>query len=136
MKDAYILDSFAVLVYHYGERGKEKVKELLLKAEKGDSTGYFHWINLGEVYYILHREEGEGIANRAIALIKRWPVGLVLPDERNFLLATRIKAKYPISYADSFVVATALSKGARIVTGDPEFKKIEKITPIFWIKEI
>jgi predicted nucleic acid-binding protein len=136
VKDAYILDSFAVLAYHYGERGKEKVKELLLKSEKGDTQGYFHWINAGEVYYILHREEGEGIANRAIALIKRWPISLVLPDEGNFLLAARIKAKHPISYADAFVVATALSKEGRIVTGDPEFKKVEKVAPILWIKEI
>ena len=136
MKCAYILDSFAVLAYHYGEKGKDKVKELLLKAEKGDSKGYFHWVNMGEVYYILHREEGEGIANRAIALIKRWPISLVLPDEGNFLLAARIKAKYPISYADAFVVATALTNSAKIVTGDPEFKRVERIAPILWIREI
>lgn len=136
MKDIYIFDSFAVLAYHYGEAGKEKVKELLLKAEKGEVEGYFHWINIGEVYYILHKEEGEGVANRAIALIRRWPLTFVLPDEGNFLFAARIKAKYPISYADAFVVATAINKRARIVTGEPEFKKVEKIASMLWIKKV
>ncbi len=41
---------------------------------------------------------------------------------------------HPISYADAFVVATALNKGATIVTGDPEFKNVEYMVPIHWIR--
>ncbi len=37
-----------------------------------------------------------------------------------------IKAFYPISYADSFAAALAMIKGCSLLTGDPEFKSLEK----------
>ncbi|MFQ5486069.1 MAG: PIN domain-containing protein [Desulfobacterales bacterium] len=47
--------------------------------------------------------------------------------------ASEIKAEYAISYADCFAVATAQKLGASIVTGDPEFKKVESLVKIEWI---
>ncbi len=38
-----------------------------------------------------------------------------------------------ISYADAFLLATALREKATIVTGDPEFKKVQSLSPIEWI---
>ncbi len=52
---------------------------------------------------------------------------------QDVLEASRIKATYSISYADCFVVATALKENAPIVTGDPEFKKVQEIVTIEWI---
>jgi ribonuclease VapC len=48
--------------------------------------------------------------------------------------AAEIKAEYPISYADSFAVACAIEHGATIVTGDPEFKHVEHLVKIEWIR--
>jgi hypothetical protein len=39
--------------------------------------------------------------------------------------AAFIKWNTPIGYADCFVVATAQQYNVEIITGDPEFKKIE-----------
>lgn len=47
--------------------------------------------------------------------------------------ASEMKAKYAISYADCFAAATALEYEASIITGDPEFKKLEDIVKIEWI---
>ncbi len=47
--------------------------------------------------------------------------------------ASKIKARYPISYADCFAVATALRENATIVTGDPEFKTVQKLVEIDWL---
>jgi ribonuclease VapC len=47
--------------------------------------------------------------------------------------AAEIKADYPISYADCFAVASALDQSAEIVTGDPDFKKVEHLVKINWI---
>ena len=47
--------------------------------------------------------------------------------------AAEIKADYPISYADSFAVACARDQSAEIVTGDPDFKKVEHLVKIHWI---
>jgi hypothetical protein len=38
-----------------------------------------------------------------------------------------IKAQYAISYADAFVVALAQELQAKIVTANPEFKKVESL---------
>jgi len=46
--------------------------------------------------------------------------------------AARIKSKYPISLAECFVVS-AIKEKAPLVTGDPEFKKLEKEVKIMWI---
>ncbi|MFH2074539.1 MAG: PIN domain-containing protein, partial [Pseudomonadota bacterium] len=50
------------------------------------------------------------------------PVGLVDATKERVLSAARVKAQYPVSYADAFVVATAIEFTATIITGDPEFK--------------
>jgi ribonuclease VapC len=41
--------------------------------------------------------------------------------------AAEVKAEYVISYADCFAVATAEQLSASIITGDPEFKKVEHL---------
>jgi predicted nucleic acid-binding protein len=68
-------------------------------------------------------------AQRPVALIlgADQKVSNALPD---VLEAARIKARYAIAYADCFAVATALREGAPIVTGDPQFKKVEDIVQV------
>jgi predicted nucleic acid-binding protein len=61
------------------------------------------------------------------------PIDIILPDSDLIWKAAEIKADYSISYADSFAAATALSKGAAILTGDPEFKKLKGIVSVEWI---
>ena len=38
------------------------------------------------------------------------------------------------SYADAFAVAAAVQKKALLVTSDPEYKKVEKLIKILWLK--
>lgn len=47
--------------------------------------------------------------------------------------AAELKGSYAISYADAFLLATALREKAAIVTGGPEFKKVEFLCPIEWV---
>jgi ribonuclease VapC len=49
------------------------------------------------------------------------------------LEAARIKARFPISYADAFAVATAIRMGAAILTADTEFRAVEHLVPIDWL---
>ncbi len=46
--------------------------------------------------------------------------------------AAEYKAEFSISYADCFALAAAIKQKAAIVTGDPEFKKVEHIVEIVW----
>ncbi len=49
------------------------------------------------------------------------------------LAAARLKARFPISYADAFAAATALRAGAQLVTGDDEFHARDDIVDIVWL---
>jgi predicted nucleic acid-binding protein len=48
--------------------------------------------------------------------------------------AARIKAEYPLSFADCFTVTTARREGARLITLDSEFKEVEYLIDLEWIK--
>ena len=123
---AYVLDSFAILAYFEGEPGMARVRTLLTEATKGTLTRYMSVINLGEVLYIVEREQGLVAAQRALAALDQLPIQ-VEPAERSVVLAAaRLKAQYPISYADAFAVVAAQECQAVLLTGDPEFKSVEK----------
>jgi uncharacterized protein len=77
------------------------------------------WINLGEVFYIVHRATGVERA-RAVTVDLRHQLQLDLPSESRVLEAASIKARYPLAYADAFAIATAVAHGASLLTGDPE----------------
>jgi ribonuclease VapC len=47
--------------------------------------------------------------------------------------AAEYKAQYSISYADCFILTSAIEHKAIIVTGDPEFKKVEHLVDIIWV---
>jgi predicted nucleic acid-binding protein len=56
---------------------------------------------------------------------------IVLPfvsriDEELLLTPTALKAEYPISYADSYAAALAQISNASLLTGDPEFRRLEE----------
>ena len=129
----YVLDSFAILAYFAEEEGADVVEDLLNKAEKGEAKLYMNYVNLGEVYYILFREKDVNEANEGVVLIKRKPIDFAQVDERIALIAGRVKATYSMSYADAFVVATAIVKEAKIVTGDPEFESVD--LQVLWIRQ-
>ena len=47
--------------------------------------------------------------------------------------AVEYKAEYSISFADCFALASAIEYKATLVTGDPEFKKVEHLVEIVWL---
>jgi predicted nucleic acid-binding protein len=66
------------------------------------------WINLGEVFYVVHRATGAARA-RAVVAHLRHRLSLDVPTEARELEAAAIKARHALAYADAFAVATALS---------------------------
>lgn len=77
------------------------------------------WINLGEVYYTVHRAAGAAEANATLALLRPL-VALDAATADRVMAATRIKAVHPVAYAHAFAVATAAAHDAVLLTGDPE----------------
>ncbi len=131
--ERYVLDSYAILCYLKHETNSLKVKRILQNADKNRNVIYLNWINLGEIYYIIAKSISKKKAIESINLIKHLPIQLIECTAELILNAAEIKSNYPMSYADSFVVATAKNFGAKAVTGDKEFKSVEKIISVLWI---
>ncbi|RLI85283.1 MAG: PIN domain nuclease [Archaeoglobales archaeon] len=108
----YVLDSFALLAYFGDEEGADVVENIFNMAKKGEANVYMSYVNLGEVYYIIYREEGVDKANETLALIKRLPIEFVEVNDKIALTAARVKATHRLSYADAYVVATAIDRDA------------------------
>jgi predicted nucleic acid-binding protein len=108
------LDSWAVL------RWLEGVNPAATRVEKAlRSRPVMSWINLGEVFYVIHRAASEVDATEVVRDL-RHRLEMDLPDERRILEAATIKARHAVAYADAFAVATAVAHGASLMTGDPE----------------
>jgi uncharacterized protein with PIN domain len=98
---SYVLDSFAVLAYLEGEPGMVRVRTLLTKATKGALALHLSIINLGEILYIVEREQGLAAAQRTLAALDQLPVQVQPADRNVALLAARMKVRYSISYAET-----------------------------------
>ena len=122
-----------MLVFFQKEKGYDKVFQLLEKAPPPETAKFLNAINLGEIIYIVKREFGDRKKMEILAHIAR--MGLTILPVPNALIfqAAEYKAQYPLSYADCFVLASALEQKAVIVTGDPEFKKVEHLVEIYWV---
>ncbi|MFH1826681.1 MAG: type II toxin-antitoxin system VapC family toxin [bacterium] len=132
-KQRYVLDTFAILTYMKEEPGWQIVRDVIWQAFRGAPLLFLNVVNLGEFYYIVYRAFGAVMADRATSMIKMWPLKLVNVKEDIALIAGRMKAENKISYADAYVVATALTKKAKIITGDREFKALEELVDIYWL---
>jgi len=134
--DTFVLDSYALIGYLEDEPFAQWFQQILLSARKKQCKLYLHAIQLGEVYYIILREQGKQIADLAYARIKDFPISLIETIDENLLLsAASIKASFPLSYADAFAAALAKIHDAVLLTGDPEFKILETkgIIKIKWL---
>ncbi len=133
MKRRNLLDSSALLAFLNHEGGFEKVRDLLRSARARREPLLMNEMNVGEVYY---RTAKDISLDRAEAVLKRlsiMPILWVSNTSEQVLEAARLKAIFPISYADAFAVATAQREQATLVTGDRDFRAVEHLIPILWI---
>jgi predicted nucleic acid-binding protein len=94
-------------------------------------------ISWGEIYYSIVRGASQEIADAKAHEIGGMRIELV-PVETDDLQLVRqaalFKATKKMSYADCFAAALAKIKNAELVTGDPEFKAVEKdLKKIRWL---
>jgi len=132
-KGPFIFDSYTLLKFFQKEKGYEKVIRLLEEIRKTGVAKYINAINLGEIIYSTKKEFGDQKKLEVLANIERLNF-TILPISNDLIFqAAEYKAQYAISYADCFALASALEHKAILVTGDPEFKKVEHLVDIVWI---
>jgi len=132
-KGPFLFDSHALLKFFQREPGHEQVARLLELAHRTKSQKLLCAINLGEIIYATKRTFGDQKKIEILAHIERLGI-TILPVPNNLIFqAAEFKADYSISYADCFALASALEHKASIVTGDPEFRKVEHLVNIMWV---
>jgi uncharacterized protein len=134
MPAAQILDSHALLKFLRDEPGAEAVAQILEKAGERDRPVHMTEVNYAEVQYMIRRKDGDAawrtIASELIAApIEFHPADRCLADR-----AAEFKVRFKISLADAFAAALTKEKEGELVTGDPEFKALEKEIKISWLK--
>jgi predicted nucleic acid-binding protein len=121
----YVLDSYALIAYFEAEPGSERIHELLEASKEGKCHLYISVVNLGELIYVTERERGLSRAHETLARVDELPIEVIDADRSLTLAAAHLKAECPVAYADCFAAALCNIKGATLITGDPEFRKVK-----------
>lgn len=133
MSEKLVLDSFALVSLYHREPGWQVVQRALYDQEKARTRALLSWINWGEFCYIVRRRVGPAKTMEALRLLEQLPVELFPVDQALVRAAAEIKSEHALSYADAFCVATAQRVDATVLTGDSEFKSVERLIKIRWL---
>ena len=129
-----VLDSWALIAFFEDEPAAEAVEKILEHAAAEKHKLLISVVNWGEIYYNTMREVSEAAAEQKLREIGAMPIEVVGADQHLTKLAAHYKATKRMSYADCFGAALAKIRNAEFVTGDPEFKEVEKEIKINWLK--
>jgi len=133
MADRLVLDAFALLAYLQEEPGHERVLRLLEDAASERVSLSMCTVNFGEVLYWLERRRGAAAALALAANVRGLPVRLVDADLDLTVRAARVKAVSPVSLADAYAAALAQRLEAAVLTGDPDFQRLEGAVAVQWL---
>ncbi|HEY5042292.1 MAG TPA: type II toxin-antitoxin system VapC family toxin [Verrucomicrobiae bacterium] len=129
-----VLDSWALIAFFEDEPAAEAVEKILEQAAAERHKLLISVVNWGEVYYNTRRKVSEAAAEQKLREIAAMPIEVVEAGLHLTKQAAIYKAACKMSYADCFGAALAKIKNAEFVTGDPEFKAVEKEIKINWLK--
>jgi predicted nucleic acid-binding protein len=130
---AKVLDSFALIAYFRDEPGAEAMENLLVAAGKKDTPMHMTDVNYAEVKYSIVKKDGAAAWEEAAKILQGLPIDFHSTSRAMADTAADFKARFQISLADAFAAALAKEKKAELVTGDPEFKALEKEIKIIWL---
>ena len=129
-----VLDSHALVAYYRDEPGAELVETLLTKAASSERPLHMTEVNYAEAKYVLIRKDGLDAWHASARILAGLPIEFHPADRRLADLAADFKSRFKMSLADAFAAALAKEKKAELITGDPEFKALEKEIKVSWLK--
>ena len=134
----YVLDSSAMIAFFRKETGAEKVKALLHQSALSECTLYMHNASVAEFYYDVLYTLSQSDSEQVLDKVAGYPINFIENISSNFIKQIGyFKTNYKISFADSFVLASAKLNDAKVLTSDHhEFDVIEKSGDIMfeWIR--
>jgi ribonuclease VapC len=130
--DVYALDAHPIVGAFRGEAFRPLVQECIEQAKRGTVELRLTTVNAGEIVYGVERAMGRDAGEDALRGIQVW-TEIVVPDLELSLRAAWLKLRGGISYADCFAAALAHRDGLPLLTGDPEFHRVEDVIKIAWL---
>lgn len=128
-----VLDSWAIMAFLEDEPAAERVADLIADAAEQGTTVLMSVINVGEVWYTVARRRSARDADQTLRWLSEMGIVIVDADMKLTQIAATYKAKGGISYADTFAAALTKQQKATLITGDHEFKQLEKEITITWL---
>jgi predicted nucleic acid-binding protein len=128
-----VLDSYALLAFLFGERGHQRVLDLLQRMAAASQALLVAAPNWAEVRYVSQRKVGAARWVEAREKLLGLPLDIIPADQTLAEIAGEIKATRSMSLADCFAAALARQRRAELYTGDPEFRQVEKDISIIWL---
>jgi predicted nucleic acid-binding protein len=119
-----VLDTSAIFALTDNEPGADQVQAHIVDAIAGNVRLYGSFVTLTEVHYITLQEQGEQVARERLADLSALPIQWLHSDVPLCGEAAKLKAVNRISFADSFVAATALRFDAILLHRDPELRSL------------
>lgn len=129
----YVLDSFALLAFFQDEAGADSMERLLERAQRGEVRLAMTVANLGEVFYRTIRNFGMERAEEVLGRMEEYPIELVDVDRELALRSAYLKGSFRMAYCDCLAAALAQRLGGVIITGDPDFRQVERLVAVEWI---
>ena len=128
-----VLDSWAILEWMSGRQpATDFVARLLAEGEEGHARLLMSAINVGEVYYFLWKHHSAELAETWRESSATLPATIEVPGGEDIWNAASLKARFPMAYADGFAAALAQKYNCPLVTGDPEFGRVNRLD-LDWI---
>jgi len=131
---AKVLDSFALIAFFRDEPGAETMEDMLVTAGKKDTPLLMTDVNYAEVKYSIVKKDGAEAWAEAAKVLQGLPIDFHSTTRALADTVADLKARFKLSLADAFAAALAKEKRAELVTGDPEFKPLEKEIKVHWLK--
>jgi predicted nucleic acid-binding protein len=131
---AKVLDSFALIAYFRDEPGAETMEDLLVTAGKKDNPLLMTDVNYAEVKYSIVKKDGAAAWAEAAKVLQGLPIDFHSTSRALADTAADFKARFKLSLADAFAAALAKERRAELVTGDLEFKPLEKEIKVQWLR--
>lgn len=120
----FLLDTSALLTLRDDEPGAERVSELLIASQGGGEPCHGCFISQMEILYRVWKDEGETAGRDAYQACLNLPIQWLHESAPLLERAAAVKACFPVSVADAWIVAAALELGATLVHNDPEFERV------------
>jgi predicted nucleic acid-binding protein len=134
VREPLVLDSFALVSLFHRESGWERVQAALYEQARAGTRALLNWISWGELLYVVRRRVGADGAEEMLQRVEQLPVELVAVDLALVRAAAEIKSEYAVSYADAFCVATARRVNGAVMTSDPEFRAVQHLVKVRWLR--